>query len=332
MPLVQIEEGVSFECIDGDTILRAALRAGLGFPYGCNVGACGNCRFQLIDGAVDHVRADAPAWTDRDRQRGRWLGCQARPQGDVRIKIRLDPEAVPPHLPVSMRGQLTEVVQITHDISEFAFALDGPDGFLPGQYALFELEGVVGARPYSMCNLPGSGEWRFQIKLVPGGAATGVLFGDLRRGDSVAIDGPFGLAYLREDRPGNLLLVAGGSGLSPMMSIARAVAASPSLSQRETQFFYGGRHPRDICTEPMLAQLAGFGERLSHVAAVSEPSPEWSGPSGFIHEVVREHLGEKRLAEFEIYFAGPPPMVKAMQAMLHDAGITPDRMHFDEFF
>jgi toluene monooxygenase electron transfer component len=331
MPLIQIDGNGHYQCADGDTILRAALRQGLGFPYGCNVGSCGNCRFELIEGAVAHLRVDPPAWTDRDRERGRWLGCQSRPSQACRIKVRLDPDAVSAHRPVAMRGRLAEVVEITHDISEFAFTLDGPDAFMPGQYALIQLEGVEGPRPYSMCNMPGSGEWRFQIKRVPGGTATSVLFERLVPGDEVGIDGPYGLAYLREDRPGDLLLVAGGSGLSPMISIARAAAASPALAGREIQFFYGGRQVRDICAEPMLAELPGFGARLSHVAAISEPAPEWSGPAGFIHEVVKERLGE-RLADLEVYFAGPPPMAKAMQVMLHEAGVTPDRMHFDEFF
>lgn len=79
MPKVDIEGGVAFECADGDTILRAALREGLGFPYACNVGSCGNCRFELISGAYDHVRPDPPAWTDRDRLRGRWLGMPGPP-------------------------------------------------------------------------------------------------------------------------------------------------------------------------------------------------------------------------------------------------------------
>lgn len=331
MPLIHIDGVGEYECADDDTILRSALRAGLGFPYACNTGSCGNCRFQLIDGAVDHLRADPPAWTDRDRQRGRWLGCQACPRQDCCIKVRLDAEAVPPHPPVSRRGRLTDVVQITHDISEFGFALDGPDDFVAGQYALIQLEGVDSTRSYSMCNLPGTGEWRFQIKRVPGGAATRVLFDELRPGDRVGIDGPYGLAYLREDRPGNLLLVAGGSGLSPMISIARAAAASSALSDREITFFYGCRRPWDMCAEPMLAQLPGFGARLTHVAAISDPSNGWKGPSGFIHEVVKDQLGE-RLGEFEVYFAGPPPMTKAMQTMLHIAGVPSDRMHFDEFF
>jgi toluene monooxygenase electron transfer component len=329
LPLVDIEGADVVECADGDTILRAALRWGVGFPYGCNVGACGNCRFQLVGGAVEHLRTDPPAWTDRDRERGRWLGCQARPLEDCRVKVRLDP--APPHRPVRMRGRHTEVRQITHDMVEFAFALEGPDDFLPGQYALFHLEGVEGARPYSMCNLPGSGEWRFQIKRVPGGAATGVLFDDLRLGDPVVIDGPYGHGYFRADRPGNLLLVAGGSGLSPMISIARAATTSADLSDREIHFYFGGRQPHDLCAEPMLAELPGYGRCLTHVAAVSEPSPEWTGPAGFIHEVVRDRLAE-RLAEFEVYFAGPPPMVKATQLMLHEAGVGSERMHFDEFF
>ena len=331
VPLIHIDGVGEYECPDDDTILRAALRAGFGFPYGCNTGSCGNCRFQLLEGAVEHLRADSPAWTDRDRKRGRWLGCQARPHQDCRVKVRLDPDAVTSHPPVSMRGRLTDVVQISHDISEFAFELDGPDGFEPGQYALIQLEGVSAARSYSMCNLPGTGEWRFQIKHVPGGEATEVLFGSLRPGDSVGIDGPYGLAYLREDRPGDLLLVAGGSGLSPMMSIARAATTRPALSDRQINFFYGGRRPSDVCTEPLLAQLPGYGDRLTHVAAISESSNGWRGPTGFIHEVVRDHLGE-RLTEHEIYFAGPPLMTEAMQAMLHEAGVAPEHMHFDEFF
>lgn len=331
MPLVEIEGGDQVECADDDTIMRAALRAGLGFPYGCNVGGCGNCRFQLLSGSVRHLRSDPPAWTDRDRQRGRWLGCQSRPLEDCRIKVRLDPDAVPRRRPHSMRGRLGESVPVTHDITEFAFELSGPDDFLPGQYALIYFEGVDGPRPYSMCNLPGEGEWRFQVKRVPGGAATSVLFDSLRPGDSVGIDGPYGLAYLRPKRPGGLLLVAGGSGLSPMLSIARAATTDPAFSETEIRFFYGGRLPPDLCSEVFLSCLPGFGQRLVHVEAISEASPDWTGPQGFIHEVVRSSLGD-RLGEFEVYFAGPPLMAKAMQLMLHEAGVPPERMHFDEFF
>lgn len=328
---IEIEGGAAYECDADDTVLRAALRAGHAFPYACNVGSCGNCRFELISGAVTHARADAPAWTDRDRKRGRWLGCQARPAGDCRIKVRLDAGETPAVPPARMTGRLTEVAPLTHDITEFAFVLDGPDRFLPGQYALLQPPGVPHARAYSMCNLPGEGEWRFQVKRVPGGIATSVLFDVLRPGDAVAIDGPYGHAYLREDRERDLLLVAGGSGLSPMVSIARAAAASPSLAGREIHFVYGGRLPRDICGESMLACLPGYGARLRYTAAISEAAEDWTGATGFLHEVVRATYGG-RLPAFEVYFAGPSPMARAMQAMLHEAGVPTEQVHFDEFY
>jgi toluene monooxygenase electron transfer component len=327
---VHIEGAATIEVVEGDTVLRAALRAGLGFPYACNTGSCGNCRFTLLEGEVEHLRDDAPAWSDRDRERGRWLGCQAMPLSDLRVKVRLE-DTVPPHRPRRRPARLVEVLPVTHDMSEFVLEVEGSDAFEPGQYALFHLEGVDGDRGYSMCNLPGSGEWRFQVRRVPDGRATTVLFDGTRPGDVVVLDGPYGNAYLRPEGPGDLLLVAGGAGLSPMLSIVRAALRDHALADREIRFFHGGRHPEDLCAERFLGELPGFGERLQLMEAVSEPSPGWAGPTGFIHEVVHREVGA-RLPGFEAYFAGPPPMVKAMQAMLFESGLTPDRMHFDEFF
>ena len=331
MPRIEIEGGPAFDCAPDDTVLRAALRAGLGAPYACNVGACGNCRFELKAGEVEHLREDAPAWTERDRKRGRWLGCQAKPLTDCVIKLQQDPETVPAHPPARRRARLASVEALTHDISEFRFEIEGDDGFRPGQYALIEPDGVEGGRAYSMCNLPGEGVWAFQIKRVPGGAATGALFDALRPGDAVTLDGPYGTAFLREDAPRDLLLVAGGSGLSPMVSIARAAVASPALEGRAIRFFYGGRAPRDLCAESLLEGLPGWGDRVTCVSAISEAAGGWDGPRGFIHDVVREAMGDA-LPDHEVYFAGPAVMATAMQTMLNEAGVPASQLHFDEFY
>jgi toluene monooxygenase electron transfer component len=325
----------SFDCSD-DTILRAALRQGLGFPYECNVGSCGNCRFDLIEGEVAHDRADAPAWTDRDKQRKRYLGCQARPLGDCKIKVNLRDHYKSLHKPVRTEARLFETEDITHDIRELRFRLADPAPFLPGQYALLYVPGVTGGRAYSMCNVTDDGaEWHFQIKLVPGGAATTRLFNDLGIGDSIKVDGPYGMAYLREDVPRDILCLAGGSGLSPMISIARAFARSEKLAGRNLHFIYGGRAARDICGEPMLQCLPGFGERIFYHPAVSAPEsdPEttWTGRVGFVHAVAQEMHGGK-LPAFEVYFAGPPPMAEAVQKMLVEMKVPPAQTHFDQFY
>ena len=140
-------DGTEFACAEDDTILRAALRAGLGMSYSCNVGSCGNCRFELIEGTVEHARSDAPAWTERDLKRNRWLGCQARPVGDCRIKFRADPAAASCDRPTRREAELVSVTQVTRDISEFTFRVEGDDVFRPGQYALIYAPGVDGGRP-----------------------------------------------------------------------------------------------------------------------------------------------------------------------------------------
>lgn len=333
MPRIRIEgTDIEFDCPDDEVLLRAALRNGLGFPYECNVGGCGNCRFELLEGEVEHEWDSPPAWGERDLKRNRWLGCQARALSDCRIKLRLDDNCVSRHPPVRTRARLTEIRPLTHDISEFAFAKDAPYAFLPGQYALLELPGIEGRRAYSMCNLPGDGEWRFQIKRVPGGAGTAKLFDELAVGDEIGIDGPYGMAWLRDDAPRDIVCIAGGSGLSPMISVARAAAASDRLAGRQFHFFYGGRAPRDICGEDILAGLPGWGERIHYHAAISEEGHgDWSGPVCFIHELAAEKLGES-MAEHEVYFAGPPAMAQAVQKMLFDLKVPFDRVHFDQFY
>ena len=334
MPRIELSAGgAAFDCAGDDTLLRAALRAGLGFPYSCNTGSCGTCRFELEAGAVEHLRADPPAWSERDRKRGRWLGCQARPLADCRIRVRLDPAYAEAGPPARMTARLAAVTPISHDMSEFAFEVSGPDRFRPGQYALVTPPGVDAPRGYSMSNLPGEGLWRFVIKRTPGGAATGVLFDAMRPGDEVPIDGPYGIGWLREDAPRDLLLIAGGSGLSPMVSIARAAVASDRLQDRQIHFLYGCRAQRDACGEALIGGLAGFGERLRCTTAISEPEPgeAWSGPTGLVHDVAAQLFGE-RMGELEIYFAGPPAMTAAIQRLMHETGVPPERLHFDEFF
>ncbi len=327
MPTItQSPDGHVFECQRGETILRAALRAGIGMPYSCNTGSCGNCRFQLLDGTVTHLREDAPAWSERELKRGRWLGCQAVPDGPCSVKFRTMDQYVPDNRPEAFAAELTSVQKITRDISEFTFQAEGAPTFYPGQYALLHVPGVTGGRAYSMSNLGEDGTWRFMIKQMPGGAATGQLFA-AEPGAKITIDGPYGTAFLREDSPREIVLLAGGSGLSPMVSIAKAVAEK--LSSRKLHVFYGGRETSDLCDASVLGTKAA--QKARFIAALSNPDGSWAGPTGFLHDVVAGDMGG-RLKDCEIYFAGPAVMSAAVQKMAHEAGVPQDQLHFDEFY
>ncbi|MDB5764179.1 MAG: oxidoreductase [Herminiimonas sp.] len=326
-----------FECAPDDTIMRAALRAGVGVPYECNVGSCGTCKIELVSGEVVSNWPEAPALTERDRGRKRILGCQSRPTGDCTVKARLSDQYLGSGCrPQQFKATLTACRDVTHDIREFRFRLDVPVHFLPGQYALLYFPDVNGPRAYSMSNISqDDGSWHFQIKRVPGGSGTGTLFDKIRTGDTLMMDGPYGLAYLRTDSPRDIVCIAGGSGLAPVMSIARGVAADPSMASRKLHFFYGGRGPRDICGEDMLRELPGFGERFFFHSIISMPEldteRQWAGRIGFVHDMALEVLG-KTLPEHEIYFAGPPAMAQAVQRMLMQEKVPGGQVHYDAFY
>ncbi len=334
MPNIEIPAaGVSFHCAEDDTILRAALRAGLGLPYECNVGSCGNCRFLLLDGQVQHAQANLAGWSERDRDNGRWLGCQARPCGDVKIKVPQRENYKSTFPPIRTIGTFVGSNDITHDIREFRFRMKRPSQFQAGQYALIQTPDCSVDRAYSMANIPNAAgdEWHFTIRRVPGGKTTGYLFDTMRLGSELVVDGPYGLAYLRENSPRDVLCLAGGSGLAPMLSIVRAVAASEKLKGHSVHFIYGGRTPRDICGESILRLLPGFGERIHYYSTVSAPPTEWRGRTGFVHQTAIDIFGDQ-LKTFEIYFAGPPAMADAVMKIAIANRVPVAQLHFDKFY
>lgn len=334
---IKLADGSEYRCPSDDTLLRAGLRSGLGFPYECNAGSCGTCKVELVEGEISSLRPDAPGLTERDRAKNRVLACQAQPRGDCAIKVRLRPENIPAHRPARFDATLEGVRDLTHDMREFSFrAKPGAPGFLPGQYALFYLPGLEAPRTYSMSNVDdGSGLWQFIVRRVPGGVGTVTLFDQVKQGDTVTLDAPYGLAYLRTDSPRDLVLIGGGSGLAPMLSIARGAMRERALDGRHIHLFYGAREVRDLCGHQELQSLPGYGSRITFIPVLSNVSDNaletWKGAHGFVHEVARDFVRE-RWADFEYYFAGPPPMAQAVQQMLIEKRVPYPQVHFDSFY
>jgi toluene monooxygenase electron transfer component len=324
--------GASFEQDGDDTILRAALRAGHGIAYECNAGGCGSCRIKVVDGEVDDLWPDAPGRSDRDRRTGRLLACQTRARTDLTIEVRTSDEYTAGPSPIRQTAEVVEVEAVTHDMRRIALRTDGRAVFLAGQYVSVWVAGVDAPRNYSMSNLPNDeGVWELVVRRVPGGAATAVLVDALAVGDRVEIDGPYGLATLRTDAARDIACVAGGSGLAPMLSIARGAAAAGLLERHRLRFFYGARTPADVCGD---RELAGLGIEFHPVVSMpaAEHGQAWSGATGFVHEVACAALAD-RLADVEWYCAGPPPMTQALQTeLVVERSVPVGQLHFDRFF
>ena len=327
---IQFESGEAFVfSADEDTLLRGALRAGLGFPNDCGVGACGNCRFELVSGAMETLWAEAPGLSERERKRGRRLACQSRPVGDCVVKVRLADDSRPPVATGRFPAILTAMREIAPGMGEFVFRTEAPARFLPGQFAILHPPGVAGARAYSMSNLPNEqGEWRFVVRRTPGGRGSNAMFDALRPGETSTIDAPYGRAWFRNDNARDVVCVAGGSGVGPIASIVQA--ALRDGAQRRIHVFEGARTEADLCFRKLVPDEA---PALVYAPALSaEPDGgAWAGARGFVHAHVEAHAFPVETTEF--YFAGPPPMVEAMNDLLVMRWRAPlDQIHTDKFF
>ena len=320
-----------------DTVLRAALRGGVGIPYECNSGGCGSCRIQVVDGDVVDLWPDAPGRTDRDRRKGLVLACQTRATSDVTIRVRTSGEYCGTTAPVRQMARVQAIDTVTHDMRRLVVRTEGPARFEPGQYLSLFVPGLAAPRCYSMANLANDdGDWELIVRRVPGGRATTAVFEALTVGDTVEVDGPYGLATLRTDAERDLVCVAGGSGLAPMLSIARGAQAAGLLDRHRLHFFYGARTPADVCGGSELEQLGGFGTSVLFHPVVSTPADvhgqPWDGATGFVHETACAALAD-RLSDVEWYCAGPPPMTQALQQVLVVDHLVPvGQVHYDRFF
>lgn len=329
---ITLEGGDGFEVSAGeDSLLRGALRAGVGFPYDCSVGGCGTCRFDLVSGEMESLWDGAPGLSERDRRRGKRLACQSRPRSDCTIKVRIGEECRPPVAPRRRKALLAERRAVTASMAEFVLRTEEPAHFIAGQYAVFHPPGAEGARAYSMSNLPNEeGEWRFVIRRVPGGRGSNAMFDAVAIGDTLELDGPYGHAHFRAEVPRDVVCIAGGSGIGPVVSVARA--AVEAMPGRRLLVFEGARTREDLCFPALMGAAQGGVAAYTPVLSAEADDSGWDGVRGFVHEEVERAVGH-RAAECEFYFAGPPPMTEALQRLLIVNWSVPlARIHFDRFF
>ena len=129
-----------------------------------------------------------------------------------------------------------------------------------------------------------------------------------------------------------MLLIGGGSGMSPLRSILMDHAESGE--QRPVRFFYGARTPADLFNLDEFSRLEEELRDFKFIPALSmaEDGDGWTGERGFIHEVLARHLKTEAFdGEIDAYSCGPPPMIDALLPVLQMAGVEPDHMFFDKF-
>lgn len=311
----------------GEPILAAARRAGLWLPFECGWGSCGTCRATLLEGSVHYLFPAAPARRPLDERRRRILLCQTTPAGPVKLKplsVSFEP---PPDLPTAdYRGLLLQCQEIGPDLFHLTVKLDRPAIFLPGQYAIVQLDSGV-RRCYSMTNLPGEGTVTFLVRRQPGGVASPLLT-QLPLGSPVHVELPYGRAYLRNSgRP--LVLLAGGTGIAPMLSILRALAFQHQGDCPPVTLFYGARNVASLVELATIRELLGRLPQAALHLSISDPDPNWDGPICSVLELFEQWTTD--WPSYDYYLCGPPALVDGARRLLLERSVPITQIHADPF-
>jgi len=300
--------GRTFGAEPGEAILAAAIRQGIGLPYGCKDGACGSCKCRKLEGTVVHGAHQSKALSPEEEAAGYVLTCCAVPQGDVVLESRqvTDESGFPVK---KMPSRVASLEKVSPDVMIVKLQLPANDTlrFHAGQYIEFILRDGA-RRSYSMANAPHAGPAvELHIRHMPGGKFTDHVFTAMKEKEILRVEGPFGSFYLREDSDKPMILLASGTGFAPIKALIEHMQHKGI--RREVTLYWGGRRPVDLYMDEWVRAKAAEMPNLRYVPVVSNALPEdnWTGRTGFVHRAVLEDFPD--LSGHQVYACGAPIVV-----------------------
>lgn len=327
--------GRTIEVQEGQSILDAALRAGIFVPHACGQGYCGTCKITVTDGEIDHGNASNFALMDYEREEGKCLACCARLEADTVIEADIELDEDSRNLPVrDFHGRVSRIETLTPTIKGIWIRLDEGEAldFQAGQYINLQLPGELGVRAFSLASPPSSGnEIELNIRLVPGGAGTAWIHNELKVNDAISLSGPYGRFYVHKSAATPSLFMAGGSGLSSPRAMLRDLLEEGS--DQPIALVYGARNQQELYYHQEFLDLAAAHPQFTYLPALSdEPAgSNWQGFRGFVHEAAKEKFGND-FRGHKAYLCGPPIMIEACITTLMQGRLFERDIYTEKFF
>ncbi|MFL6716721.1 MAG: 2Fe-2S iron-sulfur cluster-binding protein [Burkholderiaceae bacterium] len=314
----------SFTVQDDESVLDAAIRAGVSLAHDCRMGGCGTCRVKLLEGAVSYE--DEPfGLAPEEAAEGYALACQARPQSD--LVIQPGASAALPE-PERRSAVVREVRSLCDSVHHLLLEVEGgaPPAYLAGQYMNVHLEDGS-ARSFSMASAPTGNLIDFHVRRIPGGSFTDRRLALLRAGDRIDITLPLGGFHYRSADYRPLIMVATGTGLAPIRSILQSLMDDPDCPP--VTLYWGMRNQADLYLDQEIRNWADRLYDFRYVPVLSRPGAGWSGRTGYVQQAVLQDHGS--LEEHAIYLCGAPAMIQDAKQLFLANGASADHLYADSF-
>ena len=302
--------------VDGaDTILEAALRAGLALNYGCSSGNCGLCKARIVSGQTKKVRHHDYVLSEAEKNSGYTLLCSHAPVTDLVIEAleALNPSDIPLQ---EIQTRVKTVEPLSGEVVRLHLQTPRTNRlrFLAGQSVTLGI-GETGAADYPIASCPcDDRNIEFHIRNIPGDNFTRRVFNDLKNGDAVMLQGPFGDFVLRDDSTRPQLFIACDTGFAPVKSLiehAMSLENTVGIHLCWLATSPSGHYRSNLCRSWADA-LDNFRYTELEAEALNE--------SDILRALQKLEQQYPDLKEFDIYLAGPAIFVTQSRKWLSQHG------------
>jgi CDP-4-dehydro-6-deoxyglucose reductase, E3 len=322
--------GNTFKAAADETILEAALRQGIGLPYGCRNGACGSCKGKLVSGEFDYGAYQERTLRPEEKAAGKALFCVGKACSDLTLEIK----EIGGTGDIQIRTlpcRVEKVEKPAPDVAILSLKLPAQERlqFLAGQYLDILLKDGT-RRSYSMANAPHEdGYIQIHVRHIPGGQFSDHVFNDMRDRAILRFEGPHGSFFLREDSDKPIIFMAGGTGFAPIKAVIEH--ALFTHIDREMVLYWGCRSLADLYMAQLPLQWAKEHPNFSFIPVLSDAKPEdnWQGRTGLVHQAILDDFD--KLSGYQVYACGAPIMVESGQKAFAERGLPDDEFFADSF-
>lgn len=310
--------------MDGETVLDAAEKAGVSIPSSCRKGECGTCKVKIVLG---NVKATDQTVAPGGEAAGETiLSCVSFPQSDLVCELSVAADETDAHV-VDVIAQTLDTKTFRLVLVEKSFA-----EFQPGQFITVAplIDGKKHHRCYSISSSCMNRDYiEITVKRQARGLVSNYFNDTVRVGDVIRLNKPQGKFKLDLKKENNLLLVASGSGITPLMSMVRSLL--DLNSRRRIVLLYGSRTEGDIIFYGELLEMQAEFPNFSMLVFLSQPVRGWGGAVGRIDDKTILKTLETMEGETSLYTCGPDPLMEMAVACARKHGLPSTDCHVENF-
>ena len=324
------ESGYTFEAEKNEFILDAALRQGINFPYGCRSGSCGTCLGQVVSGEVEYPEGLPLTLMEHEHKKGKAIFCVSVAKSDLVLDVREIESSAEIEIK-TLPARVASLRKLADDVMEMSLTLPANErlAFKAGQFIEFILRDRS-RRAFSIANSPSNDETiELHLRHVEGGVFTEHVFNEMKEKAILRFEGPFGSFQISDSSNRPLILIAGGTGFAPIKAMVEQLIEESDT--RPIELYWGARAKADLYRNDLPERWAFQHEHINYTPVLSEPneSDDWQGRTGFVHAEVMNDFAD--LSGFDVYVAGPPPMVDAVKENFIKQGLKDEQLFTDSF-